>query len=124
VTRTQVEVSIAAGGVAAALPRPWDGDDGQVVPVDKAHIIEVLVGWGALPQRDLEQRRWRRPSRAAALHVATATVAGLARDRTGRRTRAVSAEVASGARPYPAGPPRWRWDLHRLPRVQPEPCRG
>lgn len=122
--RTEVEVGGAAGGIAAALPRPRDGDDGQVVPVDEAHVIEVLVGGAALPQRDLEERRWRLPARAAALHVSTTAVAGLARDRTGGRARAVGAEVAPRARPYPAGPTGRRRDPHGLPRVEPEPRRG
>ncbi|BAT11743.1 Os10g0524850 [Oryza sativa Japonica Group] len=60
-------------GSAAGLR---DGDDGQAVPVDEAHVVVVQVtgaaAAAALPQRDLEQRRRRRGARAATIQAAAA----------------------------------------------------
>lgn len=114
---TAVEVGHAAGGVARAGPaqRARDGDDGEVVPVDEAHVVEVLAA--ARPQRDLEERgRWRGAG-AAALH-APAAVAGLAHPGSGR------VEHAPGPRPHSPRPTRRRREPHRLPRPELEPRRG
>ena len=96
------------------MPRPRDRDDGQVVAVDEAHVVEVQAA--APVQRDLEQRGRRRRAGAAALHP-PAAVARLA------HARAVRVEHAPRPRPYPPRPPRRRRELDRLPGVKLEPRR-
>jgi hypothetical protein len=103
-----------AGG--NALGRPRDRNDRQMVAVDKAHVVEVLVV-GALPQRDLEQRGRGCRAGAGAPHR-PASVARLA------HSLAVSVEHAPRPRPYPPRPPHRRRQLDRLPGLKPEPRRG
>lgn len=111
---TGVEIGQASRGVACPMQHPRRGHDGQIVPVDEAHVVEVVVELVA--ERDLEQRHRRQRPSTAALHPAAA-VTGQARAGSG------VIELAPRPRPYPARPLRPRPYPRRLPRVEPEPGR-
>lgn len=110
---THVDVLYASGGVASAAPRR--GSQRQVVTVDNADVVEVLLVPD--PEGDLEEGRRGRGANAVAFEP-TAAVSGLARASTGR------VERAAGPGPHPARPSGSGGDRDALAGIQLEPCRG
>lgn len=113
---TSVEIRNTTGGITrrGTIHPCWDGQHWEIVAIDEADIVEVLVG--ATAECDLEQRHRRSCSIPFTFQLPPAIT---------RLTLSVSIPIKLTTSPSPY-PPRPFWparQLHTSPRLQPEPCR-